>query len=91
MADAPYRRVHKHGKGRGTELTVTCSFCGKKVPKYKTFIKRRGFSISDPSLRKDLSEVGFLTSNSRLYVCPSCARRKRISEPGKSRKSNKRQ
>jgi len=89
MANAPYRRIHKHGKGRGNELTVPCSYCGKKVPKYKTFIKKRGFSISDPSLRKELSD-SILLSQNRLYVCPSCARHRRISQPGKARGSNKR-
>jgi ribosomal protein S26 len=85
MAGAPYRRVHKHGKGRGTESTVACSYCGKKVPKYKTFIRKRGFTISDPGLRKELTDTGFLTAQNRLYVCPSCARHRRISQPGKAR------
>jgi ribosomal protein S26 len=91
MTGAPYQRTHKHGKGRGTESTVTCSYCGKKVPKYKTFVRRRGFSISDPGLRKELTESGFLTSQTRLYVCPSCARHRRISQPGKARGSRREQ
>lgn len=89
MATAPYKRTHKHGKGRGDEQTVVCSFCGKKVPKYKTFSVQRGFSISDSSLRKELSRDILMTPTRKLYACPSCARHRKISQPGKSRKSKR--
>ncbi|MCK4428995.1 MAG: hypothetical protein KAU95_01365 [Candidatus Aenigmarchaeota archaeon] len=89
MATAPYKRTHKHGKGRGDELSVVCSFCGKKVPKYKTFCVQKGFSISDSTLRKELPRNSLMLPIRRLYACPSCARHRKISQPGKSRKSTR--
>lgn len=89
MVKAPYKRVHKHGKSRGTELTVICSFCGKKIPKYKTFTKKGGFSLSDPTMRKEVSKNSLMLPSKRLYVCLSCARHRKISQPGKSRKSKR--
>lgn len=89
MSRAPYRRVHKHGKGRGNEATVICGMCGKKVPKYKTFAKHKGFFLDDPSLQKEISRKDVMTPVKKMYVCLSCARRKRISQPLKSRKSGR--
>lgn len=87
MAEAPYKRIYKHSKARGSELTVICSFCGKKVPKYKTFTKIKGFYLSDPSVKKEISESNLLLPKKKIYICPQCARHRRISQPGKSRKS----
>ncbi len=89
MVKAPYKRIHKHGKGRGNEPMVVCSFCGKKVPKYKTFEKKGKFSLSDPSMKKELSKNKLMLPSKRLYVCLSCARHRKISQPGKSRKSKR--
>jgi len=89
MGNAPYKRVYKHTKRRGNELTVVCSFCGKKVPKYKTFTKRGGFSISDPTVKKEFSKNKLMLPSKKLYLCLSCARHRKISQPGKSRKSRK--
>ncbi len=89
MVKAPYKRVHKHGRGRGTESMVICSFCGKKVPKYKTFLKKSGFSISDPTMKKEITKNSLMLPSKRLYVCLSCARHRKISLPGKSRKSKR--
>ena len=72
-----YKRGGHHTKTRGKETTITCSFCGRKVPKYKTFPVYRGFSISDPSLRKELGRRSVL-STTKFYACPACARHRKI-------------
>lgn len=73
-----YKRGWRHTKTRGKESMVTCAFCGKKVPKYKTFPVYRGFSISDPSLRKELGRGRGSLSSRKMYACPACARHRRI-------------
>ncbi len=73
-----YRRGWHHTKTRGKETLVTCGFCGRKVPKYKTFAVYRGFSISDPTLRKELGRGRFSLSSSKIYACPACARHRKI-------------
>lgn len=73
-----YRRGWQHTKARGRETTVTCGFCGRRVPKYKTFSVYRGFSISDPSLRKELGKRRFSLSSTKIYACPACARHRNI-------------
>ncbi len=87
MAEAPYKRTYKHAKGRGSEQTVVCSLCGKKVPKYKTFTKKKGFFITDPSVKREVSDSNLLLPRKKIYICPQCARHKKISQPGRSRKS----
>ena len=76
-----YSRGWKHGPGRGKETMVTCGFCGRKVPKYKTFSVVRGFRITDPLLREELKTRGgrgiSLMSN-KMYACPGCARHRHI-------------
>ncbi|MBN1896845.1 MAG: hypothetical protein JW789_03930 [Candidatus Aenigmarchaeota archaeon] len=75
-----YTRGWKHGKGRGKESTVTCTFCGTKVPKYKTFTVVRGFRITDPQLKEELGNRGrgiSLLSN-KMHACPGCARHRHI-------------
>ena len=52
-----YKRGWSHTKRRGHETNVNCGFCGRMVPKYKTFAVVRGFGITDPALRKDLTAV----------------------------------
>lgn len=70
-----YRREWKHTKTRGRETIVTCGFCGRKVPKYKTFSVFRGFRITDPLLRGELRNKGSLRLlQSKMYACPGCAR-----------------
>ncbi len=73
-----YRRGWHHTKARGKETLVTCGFCGRKVPKYKTFAMYRGLSISDPSLRKELGRGRFSLSSTKVYACPACARHRKI-------------
>jgi ribosomal protein S26 len=74
-----YKRGWHHGKIRGKETTVTCGFCGRIVPKYKTFSVRRGLKLSDPLIRRELGlrkPISLWTE--KLYACPSCARFHRI-------------
>lgn len=73
-----YRRGWHHTHIRGRETMVTCGFCGRKVPKYKTFSVFRGFSINDPSLRKELGRRNLSLFSTKMYACPSCARHRRI-------------
>ena len=76
-----YKRGWQHTKTRGKEGVVTCSFCGRKVPKYKTFPVVRGFSINDPVLRNELGErgrYGIQLAQIKSYACPACARHRKI-------------
>ena len=76
-----YKRGWKHGKERGKETVVNCSFCGRKVPKYKTFSIFRGFRITDPFLREELgsnNRRGLSLMSSKMYACPGCARHRHI-------------
>lgn len=72
-----FKRGWDHTKRRGSETTVRCGFCGRKVPKYKTFPVYRGFSITDPALKKELGRRVSLSSK-KMYACPSCARHRNI-------------
>ena len=76
-----YKRGWTHSKERGSESMVTCTFCGRKVPKYKTFSVVKGFRISDPMLRKEMGHRGgkppvFMQNKAR--ACPACARHRNI-------------
>jgi len=75
-----YKRGWNHTKGRGKEGTTTCGFCGKKVPKYKTFAVARAFRITDPLLKRELGYGKRSTSllQSKMYACPACARHRNI-------------
>ncbi|MBI4173512.1 MAG: hypothetical protein HY519_02215 [Candidatus Aenigmarchaeota archaeon] len=74
-----YKRGWKHSKKRGRETSTNCSFCGKRVPKYKTFSVAQGFRINDPLLRKELGGQGPISLGWRkMYACPACARHRRI-------------
>jgi len=84
---APYRRTYKHTKSKGHEANVTCSFCGKKVPKWKALPAQRAFSIKDPILKKQLDRRFMSIFARKDYVCPSCARFRGIVQVGHSRKS----
>lgn len=73
-----YKRGWHHTKTRGKEGIVTCGFCGRKVPRYKTFAVSRTFRISDPLLRKEgYGRLGSL-GHSKVYACPGCARHRKI-------------
>ncbi|HDD45965.1 MAG TPA: hypothetical protein ENG42_00675 [Candidatus Aenigmarchaeota archaeon] len=78
MAKRFYKRGWQHTKTRGKETTITCSFCGRNVPKYKTFVVYKRFSIRDPVLKKELKRNNLNLSYMKMYACPSCARFHRI-------------
>ena len=76
-----YKRGWEHTKRRGRETLVTCNFCGRKVPKYKTFPVVRGFRITDPQLREELRDRdrrSLSLSHTKMYACPGCARHRHI-------------
>ena len=74
-----YRRGWSHTKTRGKEGMVFCGFCGRKVPKYKTFPTVRSFGITDPLLRKELGQRrGSSLLHNKIYACPACARHRSI-------------
>ncbi len=79
MGKQYYKRGWHHTKRRGKESIVTCSFCGRKVPRYKTFPVTKGFAITDPLLRKELgSKRPIVLTQSKMYACPACARHRNI-------------
>jgi len=79
MSKGFYKRGWSHTKKRGKEAMITCSFCGRKVPRYKTFPVRRGFRITDPLLRKELGlKRSISLSLRKMYACPACARHRGI-------------
>ena len=84
VSSAPYTRKYEHTASRGHEGLVTCGYCGRQVPRYKTFIKHRGFRITDPIILQavDRSQMHFFSQ--KMYVCPSCARSHKIVERGRS-------
>jgi small subunit ribosomal protein S26e len=84
---APYRRGYHHTGAKGRESSVICSYCGKTVPRWKTFVKYSGFRINDPVLRKQLDPRQMSMFSRKMYVCPSCARFRGIVRIGRSRKS----
>lgn len=81
-----YSRGWGHTKRRGHEGSVNCGFCGRLVPKYRTFAVVRGFSINDPGLRKDLAGAGNLDFlGTKIHACPSCARHRKIVQKNRNR------
>ncbi|MBI4896341.1 MAG: hypothetical protein HY832_02225 [Candidatus Aenigmarchaeota archaeon] len=84
---APYERGYKHTKSKGKETNVDCGYCGRTVPRWKTFSTFKRFRISDPTLRKQI-DTRFISSFERkIYACPACARHRGIVQIGRSRKS----
>lgn len=79
-----YKRGWSHTKRRGHETNVNCGFCGRMVPKYRTFAVVKGFSIKDAELRKEIGgDLPFLTN--KVYACPSCARHRSIVKKNRNR------
>jgi ribosomal protein S26 len=81
---APYTRKYKHTKTRGREGTVNCGFCGRKVPRYKTFPVFRGFRITDPLILQQVDRSQMHLFNQKIHACPACARHRKIVQAGKS-------
>jgi len=73
-----YRRGWSHTKTRGRESTITCSFCGRRVPRYKTFPTVKGFRITDPVIKKELGSRSNFFSQQKMHACPACARHRNI-------------
>jgi len=73
-----YKRGWSHTKTRGRESVVTCGFCGRKVPRYKTFPVFKGFRITDPMIKKEIGSKNLIFSQQKLYACPACARHRNI-------------
>ena len=84
ISKAPYTRKYHHTKTRGREGLVTCGYCGRQVPRYKTFVKFKGFRITDPSLLQQIDRRQVHMFSRKMYVCPSCARFHKIVQRGKS-------
>lgn len=84
---APYRRGYKHTKSKGHESAVDCSYCGRSVPRWKTFATYRGFRITDPVIRRQVDPRHLSMFSRKMYACPSCARFRGIVKIGRSRKS----
>lgn len=84
VSTAPYTRKYWHTKTRGKEQTVTCGFCGRLVPRYKTFTKTKGFRITDPTILQSIDRRQVHLFKQKVYVCPSCARFRGVVQRGKS-------
>ena len=84
---APYKRGYRHTGKKGKESSVRCSFCGRNVPRWKSFVSYRGFRINDPVLRRQIDTRRTSMFQRKEYVCPSCARHRGIVKIGRSRKS----
>jgi len=84
ISTAPYKRKYAHTKSRGREGTVTCGICGREVPRYKTFIMRKGFRITDPLILQQVDRRYIHMTQQIMRLCPSCARFRGIAQPGKS-------
>jgi small subunit ribosomal protein S26e len=84
VSQAPYTRKYHHTQSRGHEQLVLCGYCGKRVPRYKTFVKFRGFRISDPSILQQVDRRHIHMNRQKIYVCPKCARFYKVVKRGKS-------
>jgi small subunit ribosomal protein S26e len=84
ISTAPYTRRYAHTKGRGSEGSVICAYCKRQVPRWKAFVKYRGFRINDPALMRQIPRYQIHTFSQKIYVCPSCARTRKIVQPGLS-------
>lgn len=85
---APYKRGYHHTKSKGHESNVICGFCGRSVPRWKTFSTYRGFRISDPVLRKQIDPRQMSMFERKIYACPSCARHRGIVQVKHARRQN---
>lgn len=70
-----YKRGWHHTKTRGHEHAISCGFCGRIVPKYKTFTIVKGFGITDPELKRELGiRRSPMLQMNKVRACPGCAR-----------------
>lgn len=82
---APYKRGYKQTKSKGSRRSVRCSFCGKKVPRFKAFKTKSGMNISDPAVLDKVDKKDIHLPKNVQWACPSCARFRGIVQPGKSK------
>ena len=73
-----YKRGWHHTKTRGRESVITCGYCGRKVPRYKTFPVVKGFRITDPLIKREVNSKQVFFGQQKIYVCPACARHRNI-------------
>ncbi len=71
---APYKRGYTHTKSKGAESVVDCGYCGRKVPRWKTFVTYKGFRINDPVIKKQMDPRAMSMFSRKMYACPACAR-----------------
>ncbi len=79
---APYKREYKQSSGRGKDYVIRCDGCGRKVPRFKTFVSYEGFRL-DPELVRLIGRKNVHTSMIKKHYCPKCARNLGIVQPGK--------
>ncbi|MBI2545256.1 MAG: hypothetical protein HYW22_01495 [Candidatus Aenigmarchaeota archaeon] len=84
ISTAPYTRSYHHSSSRGREINVVCDGCGRQVPRYKTFVQRRGMRLNDPVIQQQVDRRMIHLMGKIMRYCPSCARFRHISQPGKS-------
>ncbi|OGI15714.1 hypothetical protein A3K63_04260 [Candidatus Micrarchaeota archaeon RBG_16_49_10] len=84
MSKAPYKRVYKHTSQRGNELKIDCGACGRRVPKWKTFVTYRGMRINDPAILQQVDKRMLHLMTQKTRVCPKCARFYGVVQIGKS-------
>ena len=84
ISKAPYKRSYKHTSSRGNEAKITCAQCGSSVPRWKTFVVRRGMRINDPVIMKQVDKRMISLLSRKERVCPKCARFYHVVERGKS-------
>jgi len=89
MSGAPYTRGYSHSKGRGQEKKINCGFCGRLVPRWKTFPVEKQFRISDPFIRKNMDMRRISMGGQKIHACPGCARFRGIVQVGRSRTSGR--
>ncbi len=82
MAKAPYVREYKQSKARGKDYMVRCDGCGRKVPRFKTFVTYRGLRL-DYDIVKMVGRKNISVTRVKAYYCPKCARNLGIVQPGK--------
>ena len=85
VMSAPYTRGYTHSRERGQEKKINCGYCGRLVPRWKTFPVEKSFRISDPFIMKNIDMRRVSTWGRKIYACPGCARFRGIVQIGRSR------
>jgi len=82
MGKAPYVREYKQSKARGKDYMVRCDGCGRKVPRFKTFVTYKGLKL-DHDIIQMVGKKNISLTRVKAYYCPKCARYFGIVQPGK--------